>query len=115
MKAIREADTLHREDPFAIQNTVKDCLATGSAPTEYRAMIIAKVARLHRYIYTPGTCALVHVNNIENGTLIVADTWLLAGENPDLAPDLRHLSPCSRPACRTLSFADMSRLLYPFL
>ena len=49
-------------------------------------MIIAKVARLHRYIYTPGTCALVHVTNIENGTLIVADTWLLAGENPDLAP-----------------------------
>ena len=30
--------------------------------------------------------ALVHVTNIEKNTLIVANTWLLAGENPDLAP-----------------------------
>ena len=77
---------LQREDTINTQINVKDCLATGSAPTEYRAMIIAKVASLHRYIYTPGTCALVHVTNIENGTLIVADTWRLAVENPDLAP-----------------------------
>ena len=44
------------------------------------------VARLHRYSIAPGTCALVHVTNIENGTSIVADTWPVAGENPDLAP-----------------------------
>ena len=86
VKATREADTLQRDDTFAIQNTVKDCLATGSAPTEYSAITTAVVARLHRYSIAPGTCALVHVTNIENGTLIVADTWPVAGENPDLAP-----------------------------
>ena len=77
---------MQRDDTFAIQNTVKDCLATGAAPTEYSAIITAVVARLHRYSIAPGTCALIHVTNIENGALIVADTWLVAGDNPDLAP-----------------------------
>ena len=65
---------------------MKDCLAIGSAPTDYSAIITAVVARLHRYSIAPGTCALIHVTNIENGALIVADTWPVAGENPDLAP-----------------------------
>lgn len=86
VKATQEADTVQREDAFAIQNTVKDCLATGSTPKEYLAVTTAMIARLSRYTIAPGTCALVHVTNIENGALIVADMWQLAGENPDLAP-----------------------------
>ena len=86
VQATQEADILQREDTFSIQNTVTDCLATGSTPTEYKAVTTAMISRLSRYIITPGSCALVHVTNIENGALIVADMWQLVGENPDLAP-----------------------------
>ena len=85
VKGTREANTLLRDDTFAIRNTVKDCLAVDSAPTEYTAITTAVVARLHRYSMAPGTCALIHVTNIENGALIVADTWPVACETPDLA------------------------------
>ena len=85
VKATQEADTLQREDSsFAIQNTVTDCLDTNSTPTEYHAVTTAVIARLTRYTIAPGACALIHVTNIENGKLIVADMWQLTGENPDL-------------------------------
>ena len=86
VKATQEADTLQREDSFAIQNTVTDCLDTKSTPTEYQAVTTAVIARLTRYTITPGACALIHVTNIESGNLIVADMWQLTGENPDLRP-----------------------------
>ena len=88
--ATQEADTVQRDDTFAIKNFVKDAMNLHVPGNEsddkiYHAFTTAPISRLNRYAMEPQQTALIHVTNITHEGLIVADMWQLPKNSTDIS------------------------------